>query len=183
MNKLLLITGDLAAGKSTFSQILSKRYQVSVFNKDTIKEVLGNTIGFSDRQENLRLSNAAVEMMRFIFSQTAAFHNNLILEANFHTGELEKLHQIADENGYEILTLVLRGELSVLHERYLNRIQNENRHFVHLSNELDVFENFRNYIDVSRKENVGGNVIYIDASGFSYQKDEELLMKIDTFMG
>ena len=44
MKKLLLITGDLATGKSTFSDILSKRYDTVAFTKDTIKEVLGDTI-------------------------------------------------------------------------------------------------------------------------------------------
>ncbi|MDE7478751.1 MAG: deoxynucleoside kinase [Lachnospiraceae bacterium] len=39
MKKLLLITGDIAAGKSTFSKILSKRYCTTVFQKDTIKEI------------------------------------------------------------------------------------------------------------------------------------------------
>ena len=52
MRKLLLITGDLATGKSTFSNILSQRYKVNVFCKDSIKEVLGDTIGFKNREEN-----------------------------------------------------------------------------------------------------------------------------------
>jgi len=46
MSKLLLIMGDLATGKSTFANILSKRYSTSMFGKDTIKEVLGDTIGW-----------------------------------------------------------------------------------------------------------------------------------------
>ena len=67
--KLLLITGDLATGKSTFANILSKRYDTSVFFKDSVKEVLGDTIGFSDRVENKRLSNAAMELLFFLFSE------------------------------------------------------------------------------------------------------------------
>ena len=51
MGKLVLVTGDLAAGKSTFADILSKRYDTCVFYKDSIKEVLGDTIGFADRKE------------------------------------------------------------------------------------------------------------------------------------
>lgn len=46
MKKLLLITGDIATGKSTFANILSKRYHTNMFFKDSIKEVLGDTIGF-----------------------------------------------------------------------------------------------------------------------------------------
>lgn len=40
MKKLLLITGDIAAGKTTFSKILSQRYCAAVFQKDTVKEIL-----------------------------------------------------------------------------------------------------------------------------------------------
>ena len=60
MGKLLLITGDIAAGKSIFSEILSKRYKITVYQKDTLKEVLGDTIGFHNREENKRLSEAAI---------------------------------------------------------------------------------------------------------------------------
>ena len=49
MKRLLLITGDIAAGKTTFSNQLAQRYSVAVFQKDTIKEILGDNIGFRDR--------------------------------------------------------------------------------------------------------------------------------------
>lgn len=55
MGKLLLLTGDLATGKSTFAGILSRRYDANLFFKDSIKEVLGDTIGFSNRAENKKI--------------------------------------------------------------------------------------------------------------------------------
>ena len=78
MKKLLLITGDLATGKSTFSNILSQRYKVNVFFKDSIKEVLGDTIGFTDRAENKKLSEASMRLMLFIFSEFAKLGKDLI---------------------------------------------------------------------------------------------------------
>ena len=183
MRKLLLITGDLATGKSTFANMLSKRYDTNVFFKDSIKEVLGDKIGFSNREENKRLSNASMELMFFIFSEFGKLSKNIILEANFHTTELERLHQIALENNYEVLTLVLRGEVEILHKRYLNRMQNENRHPVHLSTTLDIFDDFKKYAESSRAEEILGNVIYINADDFSYQTDKDILAKIDDFLG
>ena len=100
MKKLLLVTGDLAAGKSSFANILSKRYDTNVFFKDSIKEVLGNTIGFSNREENKKLSKAAMELIFFIFSEFGKLNKNLILESNFHTSELERLHEIAYDINY-----------------------------------------------------------------------------------
>ena len=182
MKKLLLITGDLATGKSTFSDILSKRYDTVVFMKDTIKEVLGDTIGFANREENLKLSKATMELMIFAFSQFAKLDKDLILEANFHKADLERLHEIATAHNYEVMVLVLRGDVNILHKRYLNRIHNENRHPVHLSTTFDVFEDFRKYVETYRNEEITGNILEIDANDFSYQQDENLLAEIDWFM-
>jgi len=182
MKKLLLIMGDLACGKSTFANLLSKRYDTNVFGKDSIKEVLGDTIGFANREENLKLSRATMELMFFMFSEFTKLHKPLILESNFHTKELEMLRKMASERGYEVLTLVLRGDVELLHKRYLHRMQNENRHPVHLSTTLDVFEDFKGYTEYGRSEAIPGEYIEINANDFSYQTDMELLSKIDKFM-
>lgn len=182
MKKLLLIMGDLATGKSTFANILSQRYETNVFFKDSIKEVLGDTIGFSNREENLKLSKATLELMFFIFSEFGKLNKDIILESNFHTAELERLHEMARENNYEVLTLVLRGDVEILHKRYLNRIQNENRHPVHLSTTLDVFDDFKGCTEYLRSARIPGNTVNINANEFSYQTDKEILAKIDEFM-
>ena len=145
MKKLLLITGDIATGKSTFANILSKRYHTNMFFKDSIKEVLGDTIGFSNREENKKLSVASMELMFYIFYEFASLEKDLILESNFHKSELERLHKIAEDNGYDVLTIALFGDVEVLHERYLNRMANENRHPVHLSTTIDKFEDLQGH--------------------------------------
>lgn len=181
MKKLLLVMGDLATGKSTFSEILSQRYDANVFNKDSMKEVLGDNIGFTNREENLKLSAVTVELMIFFFSEFTKLNKDLILEANFHKVDVERLYKMAADHNYEVLVLLLRGDLTILHKRYLNRMYNENRHPVHLSTTLDIFDHFKDYIEAARKEEIDGNVIQIDANDFSYQTDKELLAKIDDF--
>ena len=182
MRRLLLITGDLATGKTTFSNLLSARCGAAVFQKDRIKETLGDEIGFRDRAENKRLSVATVALMTQIFSSLAVCGVPVILEANFRENELKKLHEIADKSGYRVLTLVLRGDLDVLFERYCHRMREENRHPLHLSAPLHVQEEFRRYVLDARREAVPGETIGIDATDFSYQTDEALLEKIDAFM-
>jgi predicted kinase len=150
MKKLLLIMGDLASGKSTFANILSKRYDTVLFCKDPIKETLGNTFGFTNRAENLKLSYATADLMYLIFREFAQLNKDLILESNFRIGELEKLHQIAAENDYQVLTLVLRGDVQVLHKRYLNRMHNENRPAVHLCAEFNSIDGFGAYLESLR---------------------------------
>lgn len=182
MKKLLLITGDIAAGKSTFSKILSARYGAAVFQKDTVKEVLGEWIGFQNREENKALSNASIDVMCHIFSRISPTKADLILEANFHEKELQKLHQIAKERQYDVLTLVLRGDADVLYERYMHRIHAENRHPVHLSTTLDVRENFMKIAEFIRKETILGETLTVEATDFAYQSDPVILHRIDDFM-
>ena len=182
MKRLLLITGDIAARKTTFSNQLAQRYSVAVFQKDTIKEILGDNIGFRDREENRKLSNAAVQLMAHLFWQIAQTGSDLILEANFHGSELEQLHELANRMQYRVLTLVLRGEAEILYGRYLHRMRAENRHPVHLSTTLDVKEDFISTAQLIRSEKIVGEALWIDACDFSYQQDEQLLRTIDLFM-
>lgn len=182
MKKLLLIMGDLAAGKSTFANMLSKRYDTVLFCKDPIKETLGNTFGYSNRAENLRLSQGTAELFYLIFSQFGKVGQDLILESNFRIGELEKLHEIAAENDYQVLTLVLRGDVEILHQRYLNRMHIENRPAVHLCPEFNTIEGFGAYLKSLKTGPIPGNVIYIDANDFGYQTDAGILKSVDAFV-
>lgn len=182
MKRLLILTGDVAAGKSTFAEILSRRYETNVFYKDKIKEVLGDVIGFTNREDNLKLSDAAVQLMIRTFEEFAKLEKPLILEANFHRGELQQLQDIAGKYDYEVMTLVLQADLHILHERYMHRMKFENRHPVHMSARQDRFEDFKAYVESARKEGTVGTVVPVCADDFSYRTDEELLAKIDDFM-
>jgi hypothetical protein len=95
---------------------------------------------------------------------------------------LEKLHQIAAENDYQVLTLVLRGDVEVLHKRYLNRMHNENRPAVHLCAEFNSIDGFGAYLESLRTQKVPGEAIYIDANDFGYQTDADNLKSIDEYM-
>lgn len=182
MKKLLLLTGDIAAGKTTFSNQLSQRYRCAVFQKDTVKELLSDRIGFETRQQNKALSLAAVDMLCHAFSRIAASGQNLILEANFHEDELQHLHSIAREAHYTVLTLVLSGDVEVLYRRYLHRMNEENRHPAHLATTLHLQADFAENARRLRAARVPGAVLAIDATSFSYQADPEVLRAIDAFM-
>lgn len=181
MSKLIIMTGDLATGKTTFSQALSKRYNVEAYNKDTIKEILADNIGFKNREDNLKLSHAAIALMTEIFVKHSSNGVDLILEANFHKDEITRLYEIAKENGAEVLTLVFEADIDVLYERFRYRIEYENRHPVHQSAGLKDIKAFNEYVMNSRKDVTLPDYIKVCANDFSYQTDAELLDKIDKF--
>ena len=120
--------------------------------KDILKEILSDTVGFSNRQENKKLSIASVNVMNHIFNQYAFLKQDLILEANFHKDEIETLQNLANQNNYKVIILYLQGNPDTLFERFSNRIKNENRHPTHCTSDIIDKENFTKYLLSNRKE-------------------------------
>lgn len=181
MKKLILILGDLAAGKSTTADILSKKFSIPSLKKDVIKEILGDNIGFTNREENLNLSRVTFELLLHTFDRASLTGADLILESNFREIELDRLTALAEERGYSTLSLLLTADTKILYERYLHRID-IGRHPVHLTTDFDNYEGFVNYVLLQRQTPKRGSLIKICADDFSYQSDITLIEKIEKFL-
>lgn len=177
MRKLIIITGDLAAGKSTLAASLSEELQIPFIIKDTLKEIVCDEIGFASREENRVLSIVAVKDMIYFFKQCALVGNDLILEANFRENELQELKSIAEENGYQVLLFVLTGEEDLLYQRFLDRLPH--RHIAHKSLNLDwSLERFIKYINELRDINYPIEPHYIDMTDLDEDEVVDETLKI-----
>ena len=178
MKKLILIGGDLAAGKSTFSNLLKDNYGLLVINKDRLKEILGDTIIVNNRDENKKLSVISFNLMKYILEKN---ENILVLESNFKTYEMDELKALTNELGYKVLSLRFVGDYEILQKRFLARL-NENRHYVHKSQDFNNINDFIECIDDLRSVNYIGKVINVDCSDFSYFNDLKLFNEIEKFI-
>ncbi len=167
MKQLILIGGDLAAGKSTLSNIIAKEIGVPCCNKDTIKEILGDSFGFTNREENLRLSRTTFSLMYYFARKTCEAGGNLILESNFRQRELDTLQKLAKQFGYAIKGIVLQADIDELYRRFQNRIENENRHAVHKAVPYNTVADFKVTIDEWREITYPGMVLTVDNTDFS----------------
>lgn len=182
MNKLILVNGDLATGKSHLAELLKKRFSLSLFTKDEFKERLADEYPYSTYEESHKLSIMAMDILIGKFEECAKEGKDLILEANFHEEHLHKIQEIADFCHYFVLNLNLYGTPEVLYERFINRRDNEDRHPVHAINKLNDFESFKKYTLDRQKEELIGEVININCDDFSYQSDEQLFKIIQNFL-
>lgn len=183
MGKIIVIAGDLATGKSTLARIIGRRYSLPVFIKDEVKEILADTVGFATRDENLRLSRAAVETMLYALRVSAPNVNGMVLEANFRSSELRAISNMAADAGCGVLLLRLTGSTDTLYLRFMNRITKENRHPAHLSAGLTDPDAFREYVLSRRPEDCGMECIDLSADTFDYQTDPALFRRLDGFFG
>lgn len=182
MNKVLVITGDLATGKSTYANILSRKLNILLLTKDKIKELLGDNIGFSNREENLKLSRASLALMFYVLKETIKVDLPIILEANFKKDDITTLYNLTASNS-KVLVLNFTGKDEILYQRFMNRINNEGRHIVHQSAGLTNVNKFKEYLAKGREVDLSQfKVVNIDASDFNYQKDEILFKNIRNFL-
>ena len=183
MQRLIIITGDLAAGKSTLAAALSESLGIPFIIKDTLKEIVCDNVGYQTRQENRLLSITATQDMIYFFKQCALVGNDLIMEANFRTSELAEIEGIAEEYNYRVVLLVLTGDIPLLYQRFLDRLPN--RHIAHRSMNLDYsLERFSDYINELRDQDFVFTPNYLDMSNLDEDEvTEEALQIISDELG
>ena len=180
MNKyIIFVSGLLAAGKTTFSEYLSNELNVLLINKDYVKEILCETIGFNNREENLKLSTATHELMRHVTANSMKIDLPIILESNFNPGDAKHFKSEMQKYGYKPITVILTGDKAVLYERFMERW--ENRHWAHKSFNAysDDFKNdFMNQQEGWERFDVGGEKLIIDTTNFNDVRYDDVVAKI-----
>lgn len=160
MNKVILIMGHLASGKTTYAKRLASELNLFYFCKDDIKELLVNEVGFKDRAENLKLSNATFAILSHAITNLSN-QGILLLESNFKYHELNILKSNHPETSF--LTIFLTGNEDLLYQRYLGR--QEHRHIAHKSMGLISFEVFKASMFEYQPDNMIGNSYYFETTG------------------
>lgn len=178
MKKVVLITGDLAAGKSTLADKLSTTLNFTCIKKDCVKEIICDSVGFSTREENKRISVAAVNSMIHFLEQTLKIGGELILEANFRLQEILRIQDIVTQYNGELFIIYLTGDPKILYERFLSRVPT--RHRAHLSIGLDKdYDKFVDYINDLRNQLERIDCLKIDTTSLL---EEDVLNKASSYI-
>jgi deoxyadenosine/deoxycytidine kinase len=182
MSRTIIIAGDLASGKSVLAKRLSQHYKVPYFSKERLKEILGDVMPYEHLNENKKISRSALDLLLHINSRICKVNADVILEANFHKSDLERIKRDCNFYHQEVVLLYLTGDIETLYERLLERGR-QNRHPVHLTHPLASIEEFEAYVYKWREEEEVMPRVYIDVTGCEpmvvYAKAIEALDKVE----
>jgi predicted kinase len=173
-NKIIIVGGYCATGKSTFSRNLSQMLNIPCFNKDIIKEVLGDGIGPENNMVEKKGSAVTFLLMLHIAGCFLQTGNLCILESNFKLKEIEQIKILLEKYNCKCLTFIFKGDFNILFDRYMERDIAKKRHWVHNT----AGENIDNFRDGHLQSGIGetgiGQTITIDATSFDKVNYEEL---------
>lgn len=129
--KLIIIAGMPATGKSMLSAKLSSAFGFPVLEKDTIKEQLFDTLGFTCYAEKRHLDVVANRVLLSVIESLREADTSVIAVNNFSGEAAEELKEFLTRKNVQAATVFLTGEAQVLYERYYERDKNGKRHLGH----------------------------------------------------
>ena len=131
----ILVTGIPASGKSTAAAYLSRELSLPLLSKDSFKELLYDRLGFSSREEKVRLGLAAMDAMYYAAGQLMQAGQPCILENNFEHASQEGLAALLARCGCTAITVALTGDYAAVYERFCRRDRSPDRHPGHVFND------------------------------------------------
>lgn len=130
---MILLAGYPATGKSYFcNKILETYPRFSVISQDTLKEGVWDKYGFDNAEEKTALEVQSWEIFYRSMEQRMAAGEFLISDYPFSEKQKGRIQDIAERNGYQIITIRLKGDIDILYERSQKRDLSSSRHLGHL---------------------------------------------------
>jgi len=129
---LILIVGMPASGKSTFARACGAHFGYPVLEKDGFKEVLFDTIGFTNYGQKRVMDFAATRVLLHAADSLLSAGNSCILINNFRDDNKDEVCSLIEKYGCACVTVFFGGNCDVFYRRYVERDNKHERHLGHV---------------------------------------------------
>lgn len=171
-NKIIIIEGYLASGKSTFAELLSEELKIPCLIKDKFKTALCSSISIGDRRESSRFSVVTFDGMMYVAEQLLKTGVPLILEGNFvpagvkETDESEVIRRLIQKYDSMALTFKFTGDTRILYRRFTEREALPERGQANRIGRAVAYDEFCGWCHNLDPFDIGGKVVPVDTTDF-----------------
>lgn len=160
----IIITGHPCTGKTTLARRLSHDLRLPWVGRDTIKELLFESLGWSDRAWSRCLGRASYPLLYFAAGLLLSAGQSAIIESNFQAELAEPdLRRLQQTSGCRLLVIHCQAEPAVILERFRLRWQDGRRHPGHID-DVSIAELAERVAAPERRLALGDSTITLDTT-------------------
>lgn len=131
---LVIVSGPPGAGKTTLAKCLGAELALPVFDRDDLKDIMFDSLGWSDRAWSQLIGATAYELLYLIAERLISRGVSVIVDTNFQRESIaDRIENIARAHDVTIVEVNCRAEPDVLARRFRERWEAGNRHEGHTS--------------------------------------------------
>ncbi len=169
MNKplLIIVSGPSCSGKSTLARKISEMYSLPLITKDSIKELIFDNLGWSDRDWSKKVGRASNKLLFYFLDSILISKNPVIIESNFKSEyDTKPISEMLSKYGYQSLQIMCQCDGPVLFERFKKRSESSERHPGH--NDSKNYEEFKDILLKGKLEplEIEGEKLVFDTTDF-----------------
>ena len=182
---LIVVSGAPGTGKTTLARRVAGEFGLPLISRDSIKETLFDTLGWSDREWSKRLGLASIELLFKLIEVQLEARKTLVAESNFY-GHLDgpRFDDLRDRYEFELLELhCITPDLETLIARYEARMASGQRHPGHV--ELPGHRELKRGLAEGTWEPVtnGGRLVRVDTTDLAAIDYERLFGAVRAALG
>ena len=163
----MIVSGPPGAGKTTLAGRLGAELGLPVFDRDDLKDVMFDALGWSDRAWSQRIGGAAYELLYLIAERLIGRGVSAVLDTNFQrdvTGD--RLRALADRYRFDVLEVHCHADPQVLARRFRERWESDARHPGHTGEFTDEVAFIRAFDERDYRPVGIGCVVEVDSTDF-----------------
>ncbi len=160
--KLIIVNGLPASGKSTLAKRLSDSLQIPYFGKDDFKELLVDSTGLVDLETTRKFGKVSYELQFLVAKRCLSVRTSLIIEGNFTLGNATELFvQEMKSSSFDTYEIQCFAKGDILVERFLSR----DRHQAHTNMSDAEYRAYAEGLRVEKLPQLGfSNYLEVDTS-------------------
>lgn len=179
-NKIIIITGLSASGKTTIGKELAKRMSIPFISKDAVKELMFDGLGWKDREWSKKLGLASYDLLYYFAEALLRAKVSFMIESNFKSEfDTPKFMALKEKYDFDVVQILCKADGEVLFDRFKKRSESGQRHPGHV--DTTSFDEFKNTLLTGRCEPLAlqGKIIEIDTTDFDKVDVDALFQQVN----